>query len=104
MKNLLSREVLNYTIDGCFVGDIINFNEIIAVKTMREVLASDNSFCHCDTCIEDTYALAMNSLPSRYIQVTSEDKYSQSEDYIDDQKVRESIIKAMEQVRAAPNH
>jgi len=104
LKNLLSREVLNYTIEGSFVGDVINFNEIIAVKTMREVLKSDDSFCRCDVCIEDTYALAMNSLPPRYIQVTSEDKYTSSSDFINDTTIRDSVIQAMEKVRAEPNH
>jgi len=104
MVNLLSREVLNYTVGGCYIGDIINFNEIIAIKTMREVFGNDDSFCHCDVCVEDTYALAMNSLPSRYIQVTSVEKYTQSSDFIDDKAIRESIIQAMEKVRAEPNH
>jgi len=104
MINLLSRDVLNYTIGGCYVGDIINFNEIIAVKTMREMLESDNSFCRCDVCIEDTYALAMNGLPPRYIQVTSVEKYTQSKDFINDVTIRDSVIQAMEKVRAEPNH
>lgn len=104
MANLLSREVLNYTISDCYVGDIINFNEVIAVKTMQQILANDDSYCSCDACVEDTYALAMNNLPPRYIQVTSEDKYTQSDSYICDSTVRESIIQAMETVRAAPNH
>jgi|GEM_PF-2252913 len=93
MENLLSRDVLNYSIEGCFVGDVVNFNGIIAVKTMREVLAKD-----------DTYALAMNSLPPRYIQVTSEDKYTHSKDYINDTTIRDSVIQVMEKVRAEPNH
>lgn len=104
MENLLSREVLNYTIDGCFVGDIINFNEIATLKVMREVLDSDSSFCHCDACIEDTYALAMNNLPARYIQVTSKEKYTNSDNFICDETVRSSIISAMEKVKAEPNH
>ena len=104
MENLLIRDLLNYTIENCFVGDIINFNEIVAMKIMREVLASDNSFCHCNACIEDAYALAMNSLPARYIQVTSEEKYTHSKNFITDVTVRESVIKAMEKVRAEPKH
>lgn len=106
MENLLNRDLLNYTIEDCFVGDIINFNEIIGTKIMREVLASDSdgSFCHCNACTEDAYALAMNSLPSRYIQVTSEEKYTRSKNFIDDATVRESVIKAMEKVRAEPSH
>ncbi|MEH6358009.1 MAG: late competence development ComFB family protein [Pseudomonadales bacterium] len=104
MEKMLSREVLNYSIKECFVGDIINFNEIIAIQTMRELLENDESYCHCITCIEDTYALAMNSLPPRYIQVTSENKYTRSDSYICDSTVRESIIQAMEKVRATPNH
>lgn len=104
MENLLNRDLLSYTIEGCFVGDIINFNEIITMKIMREVLAADDSFCHCNVCTEDAYALAMNSLPSRYIQVTSEEKYTHSKNFIDDVTVRESVMKAMEKVRAEPNH
>lgn len=104
MVDYLNRDVLNYTIDHCYVGDIINFNEIMAVKIMREILAKDDSFCHCDACIEDTYALAMNNLPARYIQVTSEEKYTQSDNFIDEKTVRDSITQAMETVRAEPSH
>jgi len=104
MANLLSREILNYTINGCYVGDVINFNEIIAIKTMQEILSNDDSYCSCDACIEDTYALAMNNLPPRYIQVTSVEKYTQSKSYICDATVRDSIIQAMEKVRITPNH
>jgi len=46
------------------------------------VLGNDPSFCRCVTYVEDAYALAVNSLPPRYIQVTRVEKYTQSRDFI----------------------
>ena len=102
--NLLIRDSVNYSIEDCPVGDIINFNELIAIKVIREALKADDSLCHCSTCIEDSYALAMNGLPARYIQATSVEKYTASKAFIGEETVRKQVMQSLQKVKTAPNH
>ncbi len=101
---LFSRDGIDYTIEECSVGDIINYNEILAIKIIREILKENSSFCRCALCIEDAFALTMNALPPRYIQITSSEKYINSKNFIDETAVWDSAMKAMEKVRENPNH
>jgi competence protein ComFB len=101
---IFSRDGIDYTIEECSVGDIINYNEIIAIKIIREILKENLQFCRCAICIEDAFALTLNALPPRYIQITSSEKYIKSKSFIDEAMVWESAIKALEKVRANPNH
>lgn len=101
---IFGREGIDYTIENCTVIDVINYNEILAVEIIRHILNEDDSLCRCSFCIEDAYALTMNSLPARYIQITSPDKYLNSKNYIDETTVWESAMKAFEKVKGNPNH
>jgi competence protein ComFB len=101
---IFSRDGIDYTIEECSVGDIINYNEILAIKILREILKKNSSFCQCSICIEDAFALTMNALPPRYIQITSSQKYINSKSFIGETAVWESAMKALEKVRGNPNH
>lgn len=101
---IFSRDGIDYTIEDCSVGDIINYNEIIALKIIREILKGNSSFCQCSICIEDAFALTMNALPPRYIQITSAQKYINSESFIDETKVWDCAMRAFEKVNENPNH
>ena len=101
---IFSRDGIDYTIEECSVMDIINYNEIIAIKIIREILKENPSFCRCSICIEDAFALTMNSLPPRYIQITSAEKYISSQSFIDETMIWESAMKALEKVSENPNH
>ncbi len=101
---IFSRDGIDYTIEECSVEDIVNYNEIIALKIIREILKENTSFCLCSICIEDAFALTMNTLPPRYIQITSSQKYVNSKSFIDETMVWESAMKALEKVRKNPNH
>jgi len=71
---------------------------------MREVLGNDQAFCRCVTNVEDAYALAVNSLPPSYIQVTRDEKYTQSHDFINRATIRGKYHPDNEKIRAEPNH
>jgi competence protein ComFB len=101
---LFSRDGIDYTIEDCSVGDIINYSEIPAIKIIREILKENASFCRCSICIEDVFALTMNSLPPRYIQITSSEKYINSQSFIDETTIWNNAMKALEKVRENPNH
>ena len=101
---IFSRDGIDYTIEDCSVGDIINYNEIIAIQTIREILKENPSFCRCSICIEDAFALTLNTLPPRYIQITSAEKYINSKNFINETMIWERAMKALEKVRANPNH
>jgi competence protein ComFB len=101
---IFSRDGIDYTIEECSVGDIINYNEIIAIKIISEILKENSLFCRCPICIEDAFALTMNALPPRYVQITSAEKYIKSKNFINEKMIWESAMKALEKVRANPNH
>ena len=54
--------------------------------------------------MEDTYALALNTLPPRYIQSTSVSSYLSSVNFIPTDVVRAKVLEAVEKVRTRPNH
>ncbi len=102
--HVLNRDEMEYEIEGCSLRDVINFNEYLVLKVLKEVLESDVSLCRCQLCIEDVFALALNSLPPRYIQITSLARYSKSKDFIDEKKVKEKVMEAWEKISKNPAH
>lgn len=101
---VLSRDEMDYEIEGCSLRDVINFNEYLVLKIIRETLQRDLSLCRCSLCIEDVFALSLNSLPPRYIQVTSLDRYSKSKNFIDEQEVRNKVMEAWQIISKNPGH
>ena len=101
---VLNRDEMDYEVEGCSLRDVINFNEHLVLKMIKEALKNDVSLCRCSLCIEDVFALAMNSLPPRYIQITSLSKYSKSENFIDEKAVREKVMEAWKKISKNPGH
>ena len=101
---LLSRDAIDYSIEGHSLADLPNYHEQVVLKIMRELYTGDNPPCTCTLCVEDIYALALNSLPARYIQATSVRSYQTSATYVSEDQVRESVLAAVERVRTQPNH
>ena len=102
--HVLNRDEMEYEIEGCSLRDVINFNEYLVLKVIRDVLEHDASLCRCSLCIEDVFALTLNSLPPRYIQITSAERYSASEDFIDEKKVKEKVLDAWGKISKNPAH
>jgi competence protein ComFB len=102
--DLLNRDGIDYEIEGCMLNDIINFNELMVLRAMRDVLETNTNFCRCSFCIEDVFALTLNKLPPRYIQITSIEKYAQSQNFVTAEEAREKILDAWEKISRNPNH
>ncbi|MDF1555809.1 MAG: late competence development ComFB family protein [Deferrisomatales bacterium] len=101
---LLSRDAINYTVGGHSLADLPNYHEQAVLDLLRELYASDDPPCGCSICVEDSYALALNSLPPRYIQSTSVNSYLSSVNFIPPEVVRAKVLEAVEKVRTRPNH
>ena len=101
---IFSRDGIDYNIEDCSVTDIFNYNELIVLKVIREILREDRSLCRCPICLEDLFALSMNSIPPRYIQITSIKKYVTSDNFIDEKTIRKKVLEAWEKIKTKPGH
>ena len=101
---MFSRDSVDHTIEDCSVKGIVNYNEIIAIKMIREILGDNTSFCRCATCIEELFSLTMNALPPRYTQVTSDKKHTCINNFFDGVMVRHTVMEALEKVSESPHH
>ena len=85
---------------GFEVKHIHNRNEQRVRDALNEALAQTKGICLCEMCIEDIYALTLNSLPAHYVQQRSiilEQKPS-------DEEVMEAGLHAIQVVGKKPNH
>jgi hypothetical protein len=101
---IIDRDSIDWSVEGHSLRDILNFNECVVLDLMREIYQDDSSLCRCDTCIEDVYALTLNALPTRYIQVTSVRTYQESVGFIDKDNVKPKLLEAIDKVKERPNH
>ncbi len=101
---MISRDGLDYQVEGHSLGEIFNFNEYAVLKAMRELYAADPGLCRCSLCVEDVFALALNALPPRYIQSTSLRTYELSPKFIGAEEVGSKVREALAKVAGSPNH
>lgn len=101
---ILTRDAIDYRVAGHSLHEIVNFNECAVLQAMRRLYGHDTSLCRCSLCVEDTFALALNALPPRYIQATSLHTYGGSGQFISEDKVRAVVEEAAGKVKARPNH
>ena len=101
---IISRDMIDYTVAGHSLIDIANYNEYLVLKLMREVYKKDDGLCSCSLCVEDIFALTLNSLSPRYIQVTSVRTYEESKYFIKEEEVRAKLMESVEKVRSNPTH
>ena len=101
---LSNRENINFSIEGYSLYDLCNIHEQQVLEAMRDIFAKTPPLCNCGICVEDIYALAMNSLPARYIQATRLDNYLRSKDFVSKATVRDKVLQAIEKVGKNPNH
>ncbi len=93
-------EILGFPLE-----DIRNTNEELVITKFNKLLAEFPEFCGCRDCVEDVYALSLNSLPPHYRQPRSmieTDEIGEVKKYEDgvEKKVRESIKKVIK----SPHH
>jgi len=100
----ISREEIDYRIAGHNLIDLGNYNELQVLQVLRDIYAGKNPPCDCPICIEDIYALSLNSLPPRYIQTTSLEAYESSKDFLPLKEIRKKVRAAVRKVSQAPKH
>jgi competence protein ComFB len=100
----IERDSVNYEIEGVSLYEIANIHERTVLGLMREVYEADPSLCRCSLCVEDVYALSLNSLPPRYLQTTSLEVYEAGPHFIPRETVRAKILEAAAKVKAGPKH
>ena len=101
---ILTRDGIDYVVAGHSLHDIVNNNAHLVLRVLRQIYASDKSLCQCPICVEDAFALALNSLPPRYIQPTSVQTYQGSAHFVSEEQVRARVADATSKVRNRPNH
>ncbi len=100
----MNKHEVNYDIGNNSLYELINYNEHLVLEVMREIFVTDATLCQCVFCLEDIYALSLNSLPARYVQDVRQHDYESSNNFINNEKVKENVLKAMEKVYNNPNH
>ncbi len=82
------------------LGQIRNRNEMRVVDMLPEVLGKLEGFTADSIDVQDIYALALNNLPSHYVQETA----IVLQEVVDDEVVRLAIVEAVQLVQQNPNH
>ena len=101
---ILDRDSIDYQVQGHSLREIINYNEYLVLKLMRRAYEANPGLCRCSLCVEDIFALSLNSLPPRYIQGTSLRTYEKSPHFIGEEEVGAKVREALDRVRKSPNH
>ena len=90
-----------YWIKDFSLESVRNRQETRVVELLRNQIPKHQDFCGCRVCIEDVYALVLNSLPPQYAQAGSlvirGPQFTET-DLID------TVNMAIEKVKAIPNH
>lgn len=84
---------------------VYNVVEIIANETIADVMERMD-MCTCSQCTGDVLALALNSLPTKYVTSAAGKQYIQLGAYKKqfETDVEIALMKACMTVKAAPNH
>ncbi|MDD3168899.1 MAG: late competence development ComFB family protein [Eubacteriales bacterium] len=85
--------------------NVVNVTEIIAEEKVGEVISMMDA-CSCPTCVYDILALALNSLPTRYVTTDVGKQYIQLNSYKKqfETDVVAALIKACQIVKESPRH
>jgi len=90
-----------YRYNDFTLDKIRNRQEARVVASMRDLLPGAEDFCGCRLCVEDVYAIALNELPSHYVQSGS---MVLRKNPPTDEDIRRAVQDALDKVRVRPNH
>lgn len=84
---------------------LVNLAEIFVKEKLQGVMKRMN-VCGCSVCSNDVMAMALNSLPTRYVTTDSGKQYLQLESYKKqfETDVLSALTKACVRVKASPRH
>jgi competence protein ComFB len=85
--------------------NVVNVTELIAEAKVGEVIAMMKA-CACPKCVYDILAIALNSLPTRYVTTDVGKQFIQLNSYRKqfETDVVAALIKACQIVEASPRH
>ena len=85
------------------VKNMHNTNEARVYEMMEKIMewTEHSEICSCSICLEDIYAITLNSLPPHYKHSLTVDMHRER---ILDKEITIEIVKAIEKVRKKPNH
>lgn len=90
---------------GNYHHNVVNVTEIIAVAKVAEVVSMMEA-CSCPKCVDDILAIALNSLPTRYVTTDVGKQFIQLNSYRKqfETDVVSALIKACQIVNESPRH
>lgn len=86
--------------------ELKNYMEGAVAETLREILDKEKAICSCQRCWLDMMALALNSLPPKYIVRRTGYIYAKSNELTTQFRVDilVAVMKAKEMVSSTPRH
>ena len=87
---------------GHDLENVYNLNEGAVVEAIERLAAADDAMCKCRMCLEDIFALALNTLPAKYVQ-----SYYSTHDVtkmVDTKQVDTVVKKTVKKVAKNPHH
>lgn len=85
--------------------NLVNVAELLAREKLELVMSRMN-VCMCKTCANDVLALALNSLPTKYVTTDSGKQYLQLDIYKKQYEtdILSALTKACARVKGSPRH
>ncbi len=91
---------MNYFFRGVNLEKVRNKNEGRVIDLLETVLNEIDGFDDDYTDIEDIYALSLNLLPARYVQLMGTTEHEP----VTDGEIEAAVRQAVERVLKSPNH
>lgn len=84
---------------------LTNISEVLVLEKVGLVMEKMN-VCRCESCVNDVIALALNTLPTKYVTTDKGKQYSQLEIYKKQYEtdVLAALTKACVRIKASPRH
>lgn len=84
---------------------VLNVTQIIAEEKIHEIIKLMDG-CHCEKCVDDMMALALNSLPPKYATTHAGKQYVQLESFKKqfETDVTAALMRACLTVKEHPSH
>lgn len=90
-----------YVINGYSLANIRNRHEVRVIDALRKLIPTHKTFCGCRLCVEDVYALALNTFLPHYVQrgaiILRREPPTEAD-------FEAAVSEAMDRVSERPNH
>ena len=90
------------TVMGHELDNVYNINEGAVVEAIESIAADDDTLCKCKMCLEDIFALALNTLPAKYVQ-----SYYSTHDVntlVDKKEIEKVVKETAKKIAKNPHH